>query len=140
MGVLEYFNRSPFRELVGIELTEAADGHAEGRLELAEKHSSTRAGLVAQGGVTYTLADSVGGAAVISLYEVPTPTVDFRIDYLRPATDDLYATADVRRDGDETALVDVEIRDSAGTPIADGRGVYQTSGLPDDAPWDLDHD
>jgi uncharacterized protein (TIGR00369 family) len=126
--------------LVGIEVTEAADGHAEGRLELSETHSSTRANLVAQGGVTYTLADSVGGAAVVSLYEVPTPTIDFRIDYLRPATDDLYATGDIIRDGDQTALATVEIHDSTGTPVAEGRGVYQTSGLPDDAPWDLEHE
>ncbi|ESS06139.1 MAG: hypothetical protein A07HB70_01687 [uncultured archaeon A07HB70] len=140
MSILEYFNRSPFRELVGIEVTEAADGHAEGHLELAEEHSSTRADLVAQGGVTYTLADSVGGAAAVSLYEVPTPTVDFRIDYLRPATDDLHATGDVRRDGDETATVDVAVHDATGARVADGRGVYQTSGLPDDAPWSLDHE
>lgn len=122
--------------MVGIEATEAADGHAEGRLELAETHSSTRANLVAQGGVTYTLADSVGGAAVGSLSEVPAPT----IDYLRPATDDLYATGDIIRDGGQTALATVEIHDSTGTPVAEGRGVYQTSGLPDDAPWDLEHE
>jgi uncharacterized protein (TIGR00369 family) len=140
VGVLEYFNQSPFRELVGIEITEADDGHAAGRLALSERHSSTGVDLVAQGGVTYTLADSVGGAAAVSRYDVPTPTIDFRIDYLRPATDDLYATGDVVRGGDETATVGVEIHDATGARVAEGRGVYQTSGLPADAPWNLDHE
>lgn len=140
MGVREYFNRGPFRELVGIEITEAADGYAEGVLPLEEKHSSNRKNLIAQGGVAYTLADSVGGAAAVSLYEKPTPTIDFRIDYLNPGTDDLYATGEVVRDGEETALVEVDVHDEAGTQIASGRGLYKTSGLTEEAPWDLDHE
>lgn len=137
MGILQYFNSSPFRELVGIEITEAADGHAAGRLPLGEEHSSNDRNLVAQGGVAFTLADSVGGAAAVSLAERPTPTIDFRIDYLAPATTDLHATADVVRDGSETSLVDVEVSDADGELVARGTGVYKTSDLPESAPWDL---
>lgn len=137
MGILEYFNESPFRELVGVEITEAEDGYAEGNLPLGEEHSSNARTLVAQGGVAFTLADSVGGAAAVSLYERPTPTIDFRIDYLAPATDDLYATGEVVRDGSETSLVDVEVYEADDTLVARGTGVYKTSDLPGDAPWDL---
>jgi uncharacterized protein (TIGR00369 family) len=137
MGVIEYFNESPFRELVGVEITEAADGHAEGRLPLGEEHSSNDRNLVAQGGVAFTLADSVGGAAAVSLHERPTPTIDFRIDYLAPATADLRATGDVVRNGRETSLVDVEVHDVSGELVARGTGVYKTSDLGGDAPWDL---
>jgi len=137
MGTLDYFNSSPFRSLVGIEITAAEDGHAEGRLDLGEEHSSNDRNLVAQGGVTFTLADSVGGAAAVSKHGEPTPTIDFRIDYLAPATEDLSATGDVVRDGSETSLVDVEVRDSSDELVARGTGVYKTSDLPGDAPWDL---
>ena len=139
MSVLEYFNGSPFRELVGIEITEATDGYAEGRLQLDEKHSSNGKTKIAQGGVTFTLADSVGGAAAVSVVERPTPTIDFRIDYLAPATDDLLAVGEVVRAGNETAVVDVDVTDSTGRTVATGRGVYKTGGSSADAPWDLDH-
>ena len=157
--VLDYFNRSPYRDLLDIEVTEAADGCAAGRLRFDEKHSSNRRQAIAQGGVAFSLADSVAGAAATSLVGFPTPTIDFRIDYLAPATGDLAATAAVVREGGETAVVDVTVvevdgeeiddvenadeadggwDDPAGTEVAVGRGVYKTSDLPDDAPWDLD--
>ncbi|TKX74571.1 PaaI family thioesterase [Halorubrum sp. GN11_10-6_MGM] len=157
--ILEYFNRSPYRTLLEIEVTEAADGRAAGRLRFAEKHSSNRRRPIAQGGVAFSLADSVAGAAATALVGSPTPTIDFRIDYLAPATGDLVATADVVREGGETAVVDVTVaqveggRDgdaspetsldpreavAAGESVAVGRGVYKTSDLPADAPWDID--
>ncbi|PAU84131.1 thioesterase [Halorubrum salipaludis] len=141
--ILDYFNRSPYRDLLDIEVTEAADGRAAGRLRFSEKHSSNRRRAIAQGGVAFSLADSVAGAAATALVGFPTPTIDFRIDYLAPATDDLVATAEVVREGGETAVVDVEVVQPAGDDaddrnVAVGRGVYKTSDLPDDAPWDLD--
>ncbi|MES3517852.1 MAG: PaaI family thioesterase [Natronomonas sp.] len=138
MGVLEYFNESPYRKLLGIEIVEATDGHAEGRLELDQKHSSSTKRVIAQGGVTFSLADSVGGAAAVSLQGQPTPTIDFRIDYLEPATNDLRATAEVRRYGEETSVVDVLVTDATGTDVAVGRGVYKTNDPPADGPWEIE--
>ena len=168
--VLDYFNRSPYRDLLDIEVTQAADGRAAGQLRFAEKHSSNRRTAIAQGGVAFSLADSVAGAAATALVGFPTPTIDFRIDYLAPATGDLVAVAEVVRDGDETAVVDVTVAQiadgengadeahadeahadtppatsvdpreavDAGETVAAGRGVYKTSDLPADAPWDID--
>jgi uncharacterized protein (TIGR00369 family) len=155
--ILGYFNRSPYRDLLNIEVTAAADGRAAGRLTFGEKHSSNRRRAIAQGGVAFSLADSIAGAAATSLVGFPTPTIDLRIDYLAPATDDLLAVAEAVREGDETAVVDVTVMqvdgdgdaeeylsgaaasdDVDGREVAVGRGVYQTSELPDDAPWDLD--
>lgn len=140
MSLLEHLNRGPFRELVGIEFTEVGDGYAEARLSLEQKHSSRQGDLIAQGGVTFTLADSVGGAAAISLAGRPTPTIDFRIDYLRPATDDLRAIGEVTRNGSETAVVDVSVFDDDDSEIATGRGVYKTSKLASDAPWEIERE
>ena len=136
MGTLDYFNSSPFRSLVGIEITAADDGHAEGRLELADWHSSNPDGMIAHGGVAYSLADTVGGAAVVSANGTITPTIDMRMDYLAPATgEELHAAADVVRNGNSVATVDVVVTDGEGTEIATARGVYKTGGGDSDTPW-----
>jgi uncharacterized protein (TIGR00369 family) len=129
MGVEWLFEYMPFAEHLGIEVTTADGGHAEGRLELREEHSSNPNKLVAHGGVAYALADTVGGAAVISETEDVTPTIDMRIDYLAPATGgELRATAEVVRLGSSVATVDVSVTDGEGNAIASARGVYKTGG------------
>lgn len=135
MDVAELFEFMPFARHVGIEVTAAEDGYAEARLPLESHHSSTPETLVAHGGVTYALADTAGGAAVISVYEMPTPTVDMRIDYLAPATTDLVAEAEVVRDGGSVAVAAVEVHDDEGTRVADARGVFKTGDPSDDSAW-----
>ncbi|MFB6172153.1 MAG: PaaI family thioesterase [Haloarculaceae archaeon] len=135
MNATDRFNRQPFQKLLGIEITESADGRGAGQLPLRQEHSSNPETLVAHGGVVGALVDSVGGAAAVSLCDEPTPTIDLRVDYRAPATDDLFATSEVVRGGGQTALVDVEVRDAAETPVASGRGLYKIGGRPADAPW-----
>ena len=132
----EPFDRIPFAEDLGIELTGAADGHAEGRLELAERHTSNERTGVVHGGVTYSLADTVGGAAVYSVVGTSAPTVDMRIDYLAPATGELLrASAEALRVGNALATVDVSVTDGSGTAIAECRGVYKTGGGGEESAW-----
>ena len=139
MDVTEMFSYMPFTDLLGIELTEAADGYAEGRLEMREELSSVPGGDVAHGGVTYSLADTVGGAAVISLSEDVSPTIDMRIDYLSPATDDLVAEAEVLRMGGNVAVTSIEVWDVRDHHVATARGIYKTGGDSQNTPW-LDGD
>ena len=87
-------------------------------------------------GVMVGATDSVGGAAVISLNDPPTPTIDMRIDYLAPVTTDLRAEAHVLRDGGNLATAEVSVHDAEGTHVADARGVYKTSGADGDTPWE----
>jgi len=135
MNLEALFNDIPFVEHLGIELTEVGDGHAEGRLPLRDEHSSNPGSTIAHGGVTYSLADTVGGAAVVSLSGTVSPTVDMRMDYLAPATDDLRAEADVVRSGGSVAVVDVEVYDADGHHVASARGTYKTDGEGDGSPW-----
>nr|WP_136717042.1 PaaI family thioesterase [Halorientalis salina] len=139
MDVTELFSYMPFTNLLGIELTEAGDGYAEGRVEMREELSSVPGGSVAHGGVTYSLADTVGGAAVISLNEDVSPTIDMRMDYLAPATDDLVAEAEVLRMGGNVAVASIEVHDVEDHHVATARGVYKTGGDSEDTPW-LDGD
>jgi uncharacterized protein (TIGR00369 family) len=127
MDIESFFENMPFADLLGVEVTEAAEGHAEGTLEMRQELSWNEDTVMAHGGVTFTLADTVGGAALVSLVDQPVPTIDMRIDYLEAGTGDLYAEADVVRLGGDVGAVDVVVESEDGAQIADVRGVYKTS-------------
>ena len=135
MTDVSVLNHAPFADFLGMEITDAEDGHAEGVLELRSDHSSNPSTLIAHGGVTYALADTVGGAAVISRSGAVSPTVDMRIDYLAPATEDLRAVADVLRAGGNVAVVDVEVYDAHERHVATARGNYKVTGQGESTPW-----
>ena len=135
MSIEAVFEQIPFARELGIELTEASDGHVEGFLPLREEHSSNPGRVIAHGGVTYSLADTIGGAAVVSRSKSVSPTIDMRMDYLAPATNDLRAVADVVRSGGSVATVDIEVYDADDHHVASARGVYKTGGQGEATPW-----
>ncbi|SDN17795.1 uncharacterized domain 1-containing protein [Halogranum gelatinilyticum] len=126
MDIEEFFETMPFADLLGVEVTEVEDGHAEGRIEMREELSWNSEKQMAHGGVTFTLADTVGGAALVSLVDQPVPTIDIRIDYLSAGTGDLRAVADVVRLGGDIGVVDVDVFTADDTRAAQVRGVYKT--------------
>lgn len=126
MDIEEFFETMPFADLLGVEVTEAEDGHAEGRIEMREELSWNAERQMAHGGVTFTLADTVGGAALVSLVDQPVPTIDMRIDYLSAGTGDLRAVADVVRLGGDIGVVDVDVYTEDDERAAQVRGVYKT--------------
>jgi uncharacterized protein (TIGR00369 family) len=80
------------------------------------------------GGAIAALIDMAAHAAVAVQTGRMAPTVDLRIDYLKPAPGaDLYATAKVLRLGRAIARADVEVADAVGAaPCAVGRGTFST--------------
>ncbi|CAM4068225.1 PaaI family thioesterase [Bordetella bronchialis] len=80
------------------------------------------------GGVIAALIDMAAHASVAVQTGRMAPTVDLRIDYLKPAPGaDLYATAKVLRLGRAIARADVEISHAPGAaPCAVGRGTFST--------------
>ena len=124
MDLSDSFSSIPFAEHIGIEVTRAEDGEAEGRLQMTDEISSNPARHIAHGGATFALADTVGGAALVSLVEKPTPTIDMRIDYLKPVIDDIEARAEVARKGNTSAVVDIDVTQD-GKDVAKVRGVYK---------------
>lgn len=99
------------------------------------------------GGILAGLIDLAGGAATFTITNAPTPTVDLRIDYVRPALErDTVAEAEVVNSGSTIAFVDVDVRQvdgleraEDGTPVlpeadaiqegklvATGRATYST--------------
>lgn len=79
------------------------------------------------GGVLAALIDLAGHAVIAVRVGRMVPTIDLRIDYLRPAPgSDLLARAKVLRAGRSIARADVEIVDANDNLIAVGRGTYST--------------
>ncbi|PSQ36467.1 hypothetical protein BRD08_04855 [Halobacteriales archaeon SW_10_66_29] len=81
MDIVELFNQTPFVELLGIEVTEASDGHAEARLPFDESLRSNEHGEVMH------------------------------------------------------AMVQVDVANEDGDPVATAQGTYKTSGQGEGTPW-----
>lgn len=80
------------------------------------------------GGVIAALIDVAGAAACGLSLGRPTPTVNFRVDYLRsPVRVDLTATGRVVRSGRSIAVADVEVSDDTGEVYAVGRGTFSVA-------------
>jgi uncharacterized protein (TIGR00369 family) len=77
------------------------------------------------GGPIAAFIDTVGDYAIGMALGGGVPTINLRIDYLRPAVGSvLTGTARVRRAGRTVALVDVDVYDEQQALIAVGRGTY----------------
>ena len=121
--------RSPFQEWLGVTL-EAGDaeaGTATVRLPFrAEFRRSPDANQI-HGGVIAALADIAGDYALAMSLGGGVPTIDLRVDFLRPASGDLVAAATVVKRGRTIGVVDVQIRDANDRVVAIGRGAYSTT-------------
>ena len=85
------------------------------------------------GGPIAAIIDTVGDYALVMLLGRPLPTVNFRVDYLRPAIDTaLVVTATVRRSGRLVGVVDIDVTNEAGQLLAIGRATlrHRTLTLP----------
>ena len=79
------------------------------------------------GGPIAAIIDTVGDYALVMLLGRPLPTVNFRVDYLRPAIKTgLVITAKVRRTGKSVGVVDVDVFNEQKALVAVGRATYST--------------
>lgn len=120
---------SPFQQLLGLRL-DAFDPAAQSiTIRSVYGPNVERSAGTGQyhGGVIASLIDIAGDFALIAVLGYGVPTINFRVDYLRPATNtDLTALARVRRAGRTIGVVDIDVTDSSGRLIALGRGCYGT--------------
>jgi uncharacterized protein (TIGR00369 family) len=80
------------------------------------------------GGVIASLIDVAGDFALVAVLGHAVPTINLRVDFIRPASaTDLLARAQVRRAGRTVGVVDIEVQDAAGKLIALGRACYGTA-------------
>ena len=77
------------------------------------------------GGAIAALIDIAGDYALVMKVGGGVPTINFRVDFLRPGTNtSLTATATTRRLGRSVAVVDIDVHDDQGKLCAIGRGTY----------------
>ena len=116
----------PFHEWLGVHAVEAGPGRAVLRIPPNEAFVGNPLIPAVHGGIIAALVDLAGGAALFVDLQIPTPTIDMRVDYLRPAIAGKALTADarVKRSGKTVAFVDVDVTDEDGRLVAQGRCAY----------------
>ena len=121
------FDASPF--LGFLQLRAVALDHGAGTLTVTmpmRPELERRMGTAQfHGGPIAAFIDIVGDFAVGMAVGGGVPTINLRIDYLKPAVGTLLTgTARVRRTGRTVALVDVDVHDEKQSLVAVGRGTY----------------
>jgi uncharacterized protein (TIGR00369 family) len=119
------FAHSPYMRFLGLETVKSDTGYVEIRLPFREEFLRQDGSDWLHGGVVSALIDIAGDYAVITEVGTGVPTIDMRVDYLRPARrGDLLAVARTLRVGRTVSVADVEVRDEQGSVVAVGRAVY----------------
>jgi uncharacterized protein (TIGR00369 family) len=97
------------------------------RLAFREDLARAKGDKAFHGGVIAALIDLAGHAAVAIKIGRMAPTIDLRIDYMRPAEGDaVIAHAKLLKAGRSVARVDIDIRDTQDRSVALGRGTFST--------------
>jgi uncharacterized protein (TIGR00369 family) len=121
--------RSPFIAFLNMTVTAADPAKQSVTMTIPMRPEFERGAGTGQwhGGPLAAIIDTVGDYALVMMLGRPLPTVNFRVDYLKPAvTPVLTATATVRRAGKSVGVVDVDLLDAKGSLVAIGRATYST--------------
>jgi uncharacterized protein (TIGR00369 family) len=106
---------------------DAAAGLVEMRMPLLPHLQRDAAVRQFHGGPIASLIDTAGDFAVALAVGGGVPTINFRVDYLRPSSGEyLLARATARRVGRTVGVADVDVFDDQGRLTAIGRGTYSS--------------
>jgi uncharacterized protein (TIGR00369 family) len=122
-------NGSPFIAFMGLRITEADPVEEQVTMvcEMRPEFERGKGSGQWHGGPIAAIIDTVGDYALIMALRRPLPTVNFRVDYLRPAINTrLITTARVRRNGRSVGVVDVDVFNEQKALLAIGRATYST--------------
>jgi uncharacterized protein (TIGR00369 family) len=126
----EKLNHSPFIRFLGLLVTAADPVRQTVTMRAPMRPEFERIAGSGQwhGGPIAAVIDTVGDYALVMTLGRPLPTINYRIDYLRPAVNtDLTVAACVRRAGRSVGVVDVDVMDAKGALVAIGRATYSTA-------------
>ncbi len=129
-GMQATVDEAPFHHLVRmiVEEVDVESGRFVLRLPFHVSLSRLANGEQVHGGPIASVIDTAGTFAVSAVVGHGVPTMNLRIDYLRPAFNtDLVATARVRRAGRSAAVCDIDLHDDQGRLVAVGRGTWSTA-------------
>lgn len=118
---------SPYQRFLGLQFVRYEEGLVEIDMPFREEFLREDGSDWLHGGILSALIDIAGDYAVHSKTGGDVPTVDLRIDYLRPAKRGrLTAIARTVKVGRRISVADIEVKDEQGQVVAAGRGVYAT--------------
>jgi uncharacterized protein (TIGR00369 family) len=123
------FDASPFIGFLGLQVVSVDHDAAEiqVRMPLRPELERRRGTKQFHGGPIASFIDTVGDFAIGMAVGGGVPTMNLRIDYLRPAVgDSLLGIARVRRAGKTAAVIDIDVSDEQGRLVAIGRGMYSS--------------
>ena len=126
----ERLARSSFIAFLGLEVVSVDAEKQEVSMRLVMRPEFERGKGSGQwhGGPIAAVIDTVGDFALVMMLGRALPTINFRVDYLRPAINTaLTAIARVRRSGKTVGVVDVDVLNEAGQLVAIGRANYATA-------------
>jgi len=122
-------DRSPFIAFLGLKVTETDPAKEQITMTCTMKPEFERGKGTGQwhGGPIAAIIDTVGDYALIMALRRGLPTINFRVDYLRPAIKTgLTITATVRRAGKSVGVVDIDVFNDQKALLAVGRATYST--------------
>lgn len=122
-------SQSPFQSFLGLSISKMGELDEDIGLTMSLNPNVERFAGSNQyhGGAIASFIDVAGDFALIHRLGYPVPTINLRVDYLRPAVDSqLHARPRVRQAGRSIGVVDIEVIDDKNRLIAVGRGTYST--------------
>ncbi|MEO0881359.1 MAG: PaaI family thioesterase [Pseudomonadota bacterium] len=123
----ELLDGSPFTRFLAVKVTDADPSSGTVSLRMTSRPEIQRMDGSPQihGGPLAALIDTAGDLAVAQSVGGAVPTIDMKVDYLRPVMGDhVIARATARRVGRTVGVADVEIIDAEDRLCAIGRAVY----------------
>ena len=112
----EHFKKDRFASSTGMVLDELGDDYAVCSVELSENHQNAYGGIM--GGAIFTLADLAFAALSNNIHQ-PTVAQQVSINYLSSVKGSrLIARAYIKKDGQRTITINVDVKDDTGRDIA----------------------
>jgi len=127
--IQQHFDGSAFMSFLGLRVTAVDHGRSELTVTMPMRPELERGAGTRQfhGGPIAAFIDCVGDFAVALVVGGGVPTINMRVDYLKPAVGtSITGTARVRRSGRTVSVVDVDVHDEHGALVAVGRGTYSS--------------
>ncbi|MBT6095943.1 MAG: PaaI family thioesterase [Rhodospirillaceae bacterium] len=121
------FDKSPFISSLGLEIQKMDYDAQEITIRMPQSPSMERRSGTKQfhGGPLAAFIDIVGDFAIGMMVGGGVPTMNLRIDYLKPAVGDaVIGVAKVRRRGRSACVIDIDVSNEEGALVAVGRGTY----------------
>ncbi len=127
MDLAALLQQSPYHRWLGVRLEQADAASVAIRLPYREEFAGCA---FIHGGIIASLADIAGCFAVIAAVGRDVPTLNLRVDYLRPSSagSGLVGVGHTVRVGRTMGVADVAVSTDGGVLVAVARGDFPTGG------------